>query len=633
MGNSNQNKQIILLSGKLKEMKLLAERGDYIIYEHIEKQKQYEYWVWKSEQNNYEEAELTAQDFRECDSITKISYQSRGCITETFKKEYIFAILMEHPTYDLYEYLKRKQQLNKKQIVNMVTNIFGAQRALKNSCQYLGFHNIYTMDGESWMLKPFQKVISFVTNSNKFVGYPAPEEFNSIQYNVEKATVFSFGMLMLHLILNKRIENVQEVYKVYQSIDVEVLDQRIQELQQTKDYEQDFIRIIIRMIAIDPNQRPDYSELVDQLTNKNNWLTIQQKSTLSQIQFKSQNSKNSGIINGLISVPLEKEEYMIKILNSKEFIQNIDEDEKDLLESSSENSTERNINKYTVINYDQFITLDKAFDYNDLTNVMDYTTRFEGNIQNSKKNGPGTLYLSNNEVFQGNFINNVIEGKGQFLTIDKHIVRGVWKQYKLSQQKSIQKSEQIFSQKSIQSPGCQLKFGLNRIGSNSIPEEIIDQKYNSISEQTTLTNGVKEQTIEKASVQSKQIVYHSTYDQNNRLQGYVQDEQGMVMYAGLFRGDQYDGYGVLKNFNYQNINMINHLDLNKSLRQNAWIKYDGEFRNGKKHGKGKLYFSDKSVYQGQFEEDQIFGEGVFTNSQNQVIQGYWIDGQYQNPIK
>lgn len=35
MGNSNSNDKIILLSGKLKQMKLLSERGDFTIYEDI----------------------------------------------------------------------------------------------------------------------------------------------------------------------------------------------------------------------------------------------------------------------------------------------------------------------------------------------------------------------------------------------------------------------------------------------------------------------------------------------------------------------------------------------------------------------------------------------------------------------
>lgn len=39
MGNSNSNDKIVLLSGRLKQMKFLAERGDYTIYEHIEEDK------------------------------------------------------------------------------------------------------------------------------------------------------------------------------------------------------------------------------------------------------------------------------------------------------------------------------------------------------------------------------------------------------------------------------------------------------------------------------------------------------------------------------------------------------------------------------------------------------------------
>ncbi|CAD8125059.1 unnamed protein product [Paramecium sonneborni] len=617
MGNCNQNNQIILLSGKLKQMKLLIERGDYTIYEHISEKKQYEYWVWKSEQENFEEAELTTYDFKQCDSITKIYYQSRGCVVDTFKNEYLFAILMEHPTYNLYDYLDKKKILYKNQIVNMVANIFGAQRTLRSSCQYLGFYNIYTTDGESWKLKPFQKVTSFILNNNQFFGYPAPEEYKQIKYNVEKATVFGFGMLILHLILKKSVEDVYYNSNIAEN----VLSQKIIELQQNKNYEQDFLKIIIQMLIIDPDQRPNYNQLVDQLTKINIELPSQQLSNLYKIQHINFNNENNSVISDcLVSVPLDKQDYLIKLLNS----QQIDEDEKESLESFISQGIQQR-NGYSIINYNKFIKLDKAYDYHDFTNVMMYAIKYQGNIKDSKKNGSGTLYLSNNEIFQGNFINDKIEGEGRFQTIDKYIIRGVWKQQKLQQKNQITKVRPIFQEKQILSARRQLNKQYSQNEFNNIPEEFLgQQKEHQIGELTTFTN-LQNEFI-------NQINYHSTEDLNDRRQGYILNENGMVIYAGLFRGNQYDGNGVLKNFNSQIINMVNPLDFNQALSLNAWVKYDGEFKDGKKHGNGKLYFSDKSVYSGHFENDQISGQGQFTNLQQQVILGIWRNGLYQNAI-
>lgn len=55
----------------------------------------------------------------------------------------------------------------------------------------------------------------------------------------------------------------------------------------------------------------------------------------------------------------------------------------------------------------------------------------------------------------------------------------------------------------------------------------------------------------------------------------------MVIYAGLFCDDQFDGYGVLKNLDYEKIDFVDHMNLNVSINLKAWVKYDGEFRMGK----------------------------------------------------
>lgn len=65
-----------------------------------------------------------------------------------------------------------------------------------------------------------------MTNNKQFEGYPAPEEFINTKFDVERATIFGFGMLLLHLILNK---SNQDLYKASR-IDENALSIRIQEL-------------------------------------------------------------------------------------------------------------------------------------------------------------------------------------------------------------------------------------------------------------------------------------------------------------------------------------------------------------------------------------------------------------------
>ncbi|CAK67124.1 unnamed protein product (macronuclear) [Paramecium tetraurelia] len=622
MGNCNSYDKITLLSGRLKQMKLLTDRGDYTIYEHIQEEKQYEYWVWKSEQDTFEEAELTAQDFQSCESITKICYHSRGYISETFTKQYIFAMLMEHPSYNLWEYLNRQKILSQNQIINIVVNIIEAQRILRDSYQYLGFQNIYTKDGNHWMLKPFQQKKSFVTNNKQFEGYPAPEEFINTKFDVERATIFGFGMLLLHLILNK---SNQDLYKASR-IDENALSIRIQELLQKKNYDQEFLKIIVQMLNIDPNYRPDYTKLVILLAIKNIGLSSQQQNKLSQVLNQSQSSKKSGILNGLVSVPLEKEKYIIKLLNSQQQIQKIDEEIEESMNSANKQVDEV-INAYSVIYYNNHQILNEAFDYNDFTNVMNYATRYEGQVKNKKKHGPGTLYLSNNEYFQGNFVNDLIEGQGQFYTLNKSTIRGVWKAHRLQERLSISRFKPLFQQHQQMSDKCNVRTQVQSVV-DDVAEEICYSNVAPIFDASTQFHYDNKQYKSQS---SDQITFHSTVDLNNRRQGYISNEEGMVIYAGLFCGDLYDGYGVLKNLNHEQIDLVDHMDLNVAGK--AWVKYDGQFKMGKKNGNGTLHFSDKSIFQGKFQDDQISGMGQFINSKNEVINGRWINGLYQQESK
>lgn len=52
-------------------------------------------------------------------------------------------------------------------------------------------------------------------------------------------------------------------------------------------------------------------------------------------------------------------------------------------------------------------------------------------------------------------------------------------------------------------------------------------------------------------------------------------------------------------------------------------KYVGCYKGGKKHGKGKFFWSDGSIYEGSFEENNIHGDvGLYI----------WNDGRKYNGI-
>ena len=43
--------------------------------------------------------------------------------------------------------------------------------------------------------------------------------------------------------------------------------------------------------------------------------------------------------------------------------------------------------------------------------------------------------------------------------------------------------------------------------------------------------------------------------------------------------------------------------------ENKFFRYEGEFRDGKKHGVGKLVMKDGSFYEGEFKDGEMNGKG------------------------
>ena len=57
-------------------------------------------------------------------------------------------------------------------------------------------------------------------------------------------------------------------------------------------------------------------------------------------------------------------------------------------------------------------------------------------------------------------------------------------------------------------------------------------------------------------------------------------------------------------------------------------KYTGQFKNGKRHGRGIRKNADGSVFEGNYEEDQPSGQGKYTWADGESYDGAWKNGLF-----
>lgn len=66
------------------------------------------------------------------------------------------------------------------------------------------------------------------------------------------------------------------------------------------------------------------------------------------------------------------------------------------------------------------------------------------------------------------------------------------------------------------------------------------------------------------------------------------------------------------------------------IYENKFFRYEGEWRNGVKHGNGKLIMKDGSFYEGEFRDGEINGKGYkFDSTKQTEFTGEFFEGAYQ----
>ena len=60
-----------------------------------------------------------------------------------------------------------------------------------------------------------------------------------------------------------------------------------------------------------------------------------------------------------------------------------------------------------------------------------------------------------------------------------------------------------------------------------------------------------------------------------------------------------------------------------SSDEKIWLRYEGEFANGKWHGKGRLFFTNGDEFYGEFKNDVFHGAGNYFTRSGESMSGEW----------
>jgi hypothetical protein len=116
---------------------------------------------------------------------------------------------------------------------------------------------------------------------------------------------------------------------------------------------------------------------------------------------------------------------------------------------------------------------------------------------------------------------------------------------------------------------------------------------------------------------------------------------GRLLYRGDMRNDGCNGHGTLFHYEYSGIegtytgDIIGSMPYGKGTFTNAnGVKiYEGDHLDGKRQGKGHMYFPDQTSYRGDIEDGDCTGKGTYFLSDQTPITGAFKDAILIDPLE
>ena len=120
-------------------------------------------------------------------------------------------------------------------------------------------------------------------------------------------------------------------------------------------------------------------------------------------------------------------------------------------------------------------------------------------------------------------------------------------------------------------------------------------------------------------------VYEGNFE-NDQISGFgtLYFPNKCLGYIGMWKNGKFHGKGSLYNKNPGFLRNFDPQDFSKL--GNGWNKYEGEFEEGAREGRGMLYLMNGDIFEGDFRRDVVHGRGVIRTEEGGIFFGEWNYG-------
>ena len=289
-----------------------------------------------------------------------------------------------------------------------------------------------------------------------------------------------------------------------------------------------------------------------------------------------------------------KEELKLKLINYNKTLQ-------------SKINIKLNNYKFFVGKYFILETKEKGKEYNAYNDSL----IFEGEYLNGKRNGKGEEYYYDELIFKGEYKNGKRNGLCKEYELGQLIFEGEYLNGKKWNGIGYYNKDILEVEKNLE---------LNLFSPKFERKEKNELKNNKIYEIKNGTGFVKEYYDEK-------LIFEGEYKNGERNgKGKEYNRYGNIIYEGEYlNGKRWNGIGLdnKSNIIYE---LKNGQGIVKEYYFNNKIKYECEFIDGEKNGKGKEYYiNDKLEYIGEYKNDKRHGKGKeYDFNGNLIFEGEFL---------